>query len=247
METRLPTSESLPAPPLSLLDSRPPRPSFWHLFAWLAFFGSFVLISFAPLFPPLSDGDYVVPPGILDDPSMLVLAIASSWISFGIAAFLAWRAGLSLGDLGLVRRPWRETAVWTLVILSLLLATVVLAELLFGDKLHVVEPLTRRPSGFSHWMLWLGLSVSAGFCEEFFMRGYGIGLLRRFGVPKEIGLILTAAIFGSLHIYEGPFAILVIGVWGLLFGYVFVRTGSLWPAILAHFLVDAVAPFFVPV
>ena len=246
MESQAPSPELPPAAALAVLEPIRPRPSFWHLLAWMAFFGSFLLVSFAPLFPPLSDGGLVVPPGILDDPSMLVIAIASSWVSLAVAAFLAWRAGLTLADVGLVRRPLGETLSWTLVLLSLLLASVVLAELLLGDRLHVVEPLTRRPSGFGHWMLWLGLSVSAGFCEEIFMRGYGIGLLRRFAVPKEVALVLTAAVFGCLHLYEGPFAVLVIAVWGLLFGYIFVRTGSLWPSILAHFAVDAVAPFFIP-
>lgn len=246
MESQAPSPESLSIPALAVVEPRRPRPSVWHLLAWMVFFGSFLALSFAPLFPPFGDGGFVVPPGILDDPAMLVLAIISSWLSFGVAAFLAWRAGLTFADLGLVRLPIGATLAWTLVVLSLLFATMVLAELLLGDRLHVVEPLTRRPSGFRHWMLWMGLSVSAGFCEEFFMRGYGIGLLRRFGVPKEVALVLTAAVFGCLHLYEGPFAVLVIAIWGLLFGYVLVRTGSLWPAILAHFLVDAVAPFFVP-
>ena len=52
METPASTTGSL-STPLSLLDARPPRPSLWHLFGWLSFFGSFLLISFAPLFPPL--------------------------------------------------------------------------------------------------------------------------------------------------------------------------------------------------
>lgn len=245
MESQAPSPELVSATPLAFVEPLRPRPSFWHLLAWAGYFGSFLLISFAPLFPPLSDGSFVVPPGILNDPSVLVIAITSSWISLGVAVFLGWRAGLTLADVGLVRRPLGETVAWTLVALSLLLATVVLAELVLGDRLHVVEPLTRRPSGFGHWMLWLGLSASAGFCEELFMRGYGIGLLRRFAVPKEVALVLTAGIFGCLHLYEGPFAVLVIGIWGLLFGYIFVRTGSLWPAILAHFVVDAVAPFFI--
>ncbi len=239
------TQDLVRLPPPEPQEAKPPPPSPWHLVGWVAYFGSFLLLAAAPLFPPLGGEEFVLPPGILDDPAMVAVAIASTWISFAVAALLAWKARLSFRDLGLVGLPWRVLLVWAFVIVSLLLASVALAELVFGDRLHVVEPLTRRPQGLAHWLLWLALAASAGFCEEFFVRGYGIGLLARFGVPAWAGLVLTSAIFGVLHVYEGAHAVLVIGVWGFLFGLSLLKTGSLVPAMIAHFVVDAVAPLFV--
>jgi membrane protease YdiL (CAAX protease family) len=210
----------------------------------VAYFGAFGLLAVAPVFPPLGGDDFVLPPGILDDPDMLLWAVAGTWFAFAIAAVLAWGARLTPRDLGLAPLAWGPFLGWTAVLLSALFASATLAELLFGESLRVVEPLTRRPSGLAHWLLWLGLAASAGFCEEFFMRGYGMGLLARAGAPGWVGLTLTSAIFGLLHLYEGPHAVAIIGLWGLLFGVSFQRTGSLLPAMTAHFAVDAVAPLF---
>lgn len=223
-----------------------PRPALRHLAAWLAFFGSFLLLAVVPLLPPRVGEELVVPPGILDDPDMLVVAVAGTWFSFAIAAILAWAAKLTPRELGFVGLPWRRLVGWTLLLVALLFGSVALAEAVLGDKLQIVEPLTRRPGDLGHWLLWLGLAASAGFCEEFFARGYGIGLLRRFGVPGWAGLAVTSVLFGTLHLYEGPHAVGIIALWGFLFGLSFLRTGSLLPAMLAHFLVNAVAPLLLP-
>ena len=46
---------------------------------------------------------------------------------------------------------------------------------------------------------------------------------------------------GAYHLYQGFGAGLGNIVMGLVFGYVWQRTGRLWPLIVAHGLIDAVA------
>lgn len=68
-------------------------------------------------------------------------------------------------------------------------------------------------------------------------------LFRGFMVPR-IGIILSALIFGVLHAsYDSTFAIEVIAaiIFGLISGYTFRKTGSLYPSIIAHILVNTLA------
>ncbi len=72
-------------------------------------------------------------------------------------------------------------------------------------------------------------------CEEILFRG----LL----VPR-IGIVLSAAIFGLLHYgYGSTLGIDIIAafIFGVIAGYTYKKTGSLYPSILAHILVNLLA------
>jgi membrane protease YdiL (CAAX protease family) len=223
-----------------------PRPAAIHMFGWFLFFAIWTVLAIYPFIAPLNGGEeYVIPPGLLNDPMMVAVAIVGSWFSFLIAAVLVWRSRLSGADVGFRRLPFRTIFRWSVGILTALIGVWIIVSAIFGDDLKVVEPLTQRPSGLYHWMLWMGLAVSAGFCEEFVVRGYGTGFLMRWGVNRWVAAVITSVLFGILHIYEGPHAMLVIAVWGLLFAIPFVKTGSIWPGVVAHTAIDAIAPFFV--
>jgi hypothetical protein len=78
-------------------------------------------------------------------------------------------------------------------------------------------------------------ALVAPVCEEILFRG--------FMVPR-IGIVASAVIFGLLHFsYNSTFGIEIIAamIFGLLAGYLFKRTGSLYPSILAHILVNTLA------
>ena len=76
------------------------------------------------------------------------------------------------------------------------------------------------------------VSVLPALIEEFAFRGVVLGLLRKYG---DIFAIATSAIlFGLIHanIYQTPFAL----VGGLYFGYLVIKTNSLLPGIIMHFI-----------
>jgi membrane protease YdiL (CAAX protease family) len=83
----------------------------------------------------------------------------------------------------------------------------------------------------------------AGFGEEVFYRGY---LMTRFAqfmgetrVAWIIALVAQAALFGAAHSNQGLTGIVGITVVGLFFGAATLIWGrNLWPAIIAHALVD---------
>jgi uncharacterized protein len=88
----------------------------------------------------------------------------------------------------------------------------------------------------------LRLALVAGFCEEVIFRGTVIRRLEAI-LPKnrtaEIILFASAAIFGAAHAYQAPAGVLLTGLIGLLFGWVYIVCGRLlWPVILIHTTYD---------
>lgn len=81
------------------------------------------------------------------------------------------------------------------------------------------------------------LTVLPAFAEEFCYRGVVLGLLRPFG--EGFAILGSAFLFGVMHgnVMQVPFAFCV----GLIFGYITVKTGSMWCAVILHFLNNGVA------
>jgi hypothetical protein len=86
----------------------------------------------------------------------------------------------------------------------------------------------------------LGLTVTAAFCEELIYRGY---LQRQFAAwtgSLSIGVALQGIVFGASHAYQGLGMVLVISVYGCLFGLLAIWRKSLRPGMIAHLLQDGV-------
>ena len=60
-------------------------------------------------------------------------------------------------------------------------------------------------------------------------------------VNPTAALLASSVLRGVYHLYQGYGAGLGNIVMGLVFGYVWLRTGRLWPLIIAHGVIDAVA------
>jgi membrane protease YdiL (CAAX protease family) len=235
-----PTSvPALEPEPLHAEHSARPGPIAW-LFWVLFFVGTFLLDSAPYLLKTQS-----IEPGMLDDPHMIGYSIAAIWATLPIVLVLAWRTGLSKRDMGFVRLPGTRLLIWATGIFAALMLTGVVPTWIWGEKLSVVEPITRPPQGLGGWLLWISLAVSAGIVEEITMRGYGVGFLLRAGANRWGAAIGMALYFGLLHVYEGAAAVPVIATWGFLFAYSYLQTGSILPGVIAHSLVDAIAPLLI--
>ncbi|MGH7881932.1 MAG: CPBP family intramembrane glutamic endopeptidase [Candidatus Dormibacteraceae bacterium] len=87
--------------------------------------------------------------------------------------------------------------------------------------------------------LWFGLvAISAGFCEELVFRGYALRLLHSMGLTGILLLLISAVAFGLVHIYQGVGGVLVTAALGAFLAVLYIQTGSLWWAILAHAFID---------
>lgn len=125
-----------------------------------------------------------------------------------------------------------------LTLLSLLLKTV---HLEIPGELELILPKTANER-----ILWILLSITAGICEEAAFRGYLITRIKIFGRTKSwvLPVVLASLAFGSGHAYQGLGGFLLISIYGAMFALLFLRTGSLWPPIIAHFFQDFSAIFF---
>jgi membrane protease YdiL (CAAX protease family) len=84
------------------------------------------------------------------------------------------------------------------------------------------------------------LSLAAGVGEEMAFRGFAVpGLALLTGSSWGAALISSLA-FGLLHGYQGWLGVARTGAMGLVLAGVFLVSGTLWPAILAHALLDLV-------
>jgi uncharacterized protein len=80
-------------------------------------------------------------------------------------------------------------------------------------------------------------SVVNGVYEELFVAGYIITVLAPVrGVWAAINVSTGVRLL--YHLYQGPIGILIVVPLGLLWGWTYVRTRSLWPLIVAHIAID---------
>jgi uncharacterized protein len=132
-------------------------------------------------------------------------------------------------------------AVGYLVIANLIL--IVAAHLLQAKPTEAMKRLL--PHGRTEIALWLLLSLSAGICEEIVFRGYLLRQFTAFSRNRTLGIVAQALLFGAAHGYQGWKYMLVIAVYGCLFGSLASWRRSLRPGMIAHFLQDSVAVFAV--
>lgn len=120
------------------------------------------------------------------------------------------------------------------------------AKLLHLDSAQKLDTMRRQlgfltPETRLELAFWFLLSATAGFCEEFIFRGY---LQLQFAALTRsmfLGALLSAAIFGASHGYEGGARMLLIGIFGLLFGILAWWRRSLRPGMIAHAWHDALS------
>jgi hypothetical protein len=97
------------------------------------------------------------------------------------------------------------------------------------------------PHGGAEIALWLALSVTAGICEEVIFRGY---LQRQFIVfTKSVpaGILLSAAAFGAAHAYQGLRMVVLIALYGAMFGILAHWRGSVRPGMIVHAWQDSLS------
>ncbi len=145
-----------------------------------------------------------------------------------------------------VRRGWWQDLLGGLLLVALVLSLLFLAELGAG-WLSIADWNWNVLSAVA-WLrvAWVGLLVNVGVAigEETVFRGYLLaGLKQAWG--KWPGLLAMTVIFGIFHLPAylsdttdpGPvtLSILLASAFGLLFGLVYLQTGTLWLPVALHF------------
>lgn len=97
------------------------------------------------------------------------------------------------------------------------------------------------PTNALEYVLWLGVSFAAGFCEETVFRGYLQRQLASLTRSVPVGVLLASIVFAFAHGYQSGAQMLLVGVLGALLGTLAVLWKSVRPAMMAHAWQDVLA------
>ena len=100
-----------------------------------------------------------------------------------------------------------------------------------GDLVHFL------PDSDATYRRFVGLSITAGICEEIIYRGYLFWYLGAFMPPWAVVLVSSLG-FGLGHSYQGTIGVVRVTAIGIAFGCFYLLTGSIWLPIIAHALLD---------
>ncbi|MBN2560214.1 MAG: CPBP family intramembrane metalloprotease [Phycisphaerae bacterium] len=91
------------------------------------------------------------------------------------------------------------------------------------------------------------VSIFVGVHEEVFFRGFLLSRLRTICRSDAAAIVLTSAVFGSLHFYQGLAGVFQTAVVGAVMAIVVTYARTLWPAILAHAVFDTIGIVVAPI
>lgn len=162
-------------------------------------------------------------------------------VPVALVAFLLWRATRPhLGRLGVdFTRPGRDTlqAVGIALVIGLGGIGVYLGSVALGINTAV------NPSALNtYWWtvpVLLLRAIDAGVTEEIIVIGYLFARLADLGWGKWQIIVASALLRGTYHLYQGFGAFIGNTIMGLLFGWLYSRTGRVLPLVIAHILIDA--------
>lgn len=178
------------------------------------------------------------------------VTIRRLWIMASVS-LLAWAAtGQPLADIGLTAgNGWRPLASWAIVgaiggwllfdFFKLVFSPASRREAarqLDRDKsVSLIRPTTNREHKRFQW-----LAITAGITEEIVFRGFAIAALGLF-LPVWGAVLAASCAFILLHSYQGWAGMLKVTAMTVVLTGLYLLGGSLYPVIVLHILVDAMA------
>ncbi|MFN8458049.1 MAG: type II CAAX endopeptidase family protein [Anaerolineae bacterium] len=171
----------------------------------------------------------------------LIIVFGEAILLLPVWYFTIHKYGASWADLGL--RGFRPGAVGLgcgFMVISVVFNLGYLSLLRMFDSNIELQPGLDQIFDKSEFPLaiFLGAAVVAPFVEEIFFRGFIFSGLRNRWDWKKAALA-SAGLFALAHIL--PTSLLPIFVLGLIFAFLYQKSGSIWPGILMHMLTNSIA------
>ena len=173
----------------------------------------------------------------------LNLASVFQLVAWGLLAlYLLWRSGSSPARIGLGRFRWRPDLLGGLG-LAALIGVPGLGLYLAGRALGIGVAVVPSELGHTWWRIpvLLAVAFANGWAEEIVVVAFLVTRLRQLGMSPAKAVIVSSLLRGAYHLYQGFGAGIGNVAMGLVFGFTWWRTRRLWPLIIAHGLIDAVA------
>jgi uncharacterized protein len=236
----------MPATPLTAEIEAKRRYKFvapkWHTVALLAFF--FVYLGVGFLLQHKSTTRAVAPSSPFTRVSLVPSLLESLAFDWGVF-FFAWfgvrqkggnLATLSAGRWTRARDVLRDIALaipfWVIWEMVAHLPDIV------HQRRNVVGTLWNGPQGFLEVSLWLLLSCSAGFCEEFVYRGYFLQQFSAFTKSIWLSVLAQGVVFALTHSFRSWGFVLLLTILGVLYALFALLRKDLKPVMIAHAMTD---------
>lgn len=214
------------------LPAKPPGPAFGQaMLLCLVFLGG----TFAGAIPVVVA--YII---IGSPPDMMVVMLAAQMCGWPIALWAALRLSRSAWAECYALKPFPLRTLPALV-LGCAGLTILLQQLAsFIPMPESVKEQGLALMGGHPALLFLSVVLVAPFTEELFFRGWMLrGFLCHYSVRSSVGL--TALLFAMIHL--NPWQAVVAFPLGVLFAWLVLRTGSIVPGMIGHFVVNLTASF----
>jgi len=167
--------------------------------------------------------------------TVIAAILVLHWSSFTAASFALSRVGIPPDHLGWPR--W-STLAWSCgLLVALGFALVLLREVVpYGGGDQPAIQLLPRTSG--ERALFVASALTAGICEEFVYRAFGIRLLERAGIPTVAAALLASAAWVMIHGQVGLVLFATYLVIGAGFSALYLWRRSLIMPVVVHVLLD---------
>ncbi|MDP3207511.1 MAG: CPBP family intramembrane metalloprotease [Rhodoglobus sp.] len=170
-----------------------------------------------------------------------LMGIFFDLVPVALCAFLLWQLSRPhLGRLGIDgRRPTQD------VLLGLGLALAIgapgIAVYLGGRALGITVNVVPTALDTYWWTIPVLIlsALRAGITEEVIMIGYLFARLTDLGWGKWTIILSSALVRGTYHLYQGFGSFIGNFAMGVLFGWLYTRTGRVLPLVIAHAVIDA--------
>jgi membrane protease YdiL (CAAX protease family) len=170
-----------------------------------------------------------IPPGLIESAILSALPFAAAWL------YVSRKHGRSLVDLGFIKTTGSSAygmavGAWVVAYIGLIL---------WGLLIQNIESLappdntsaTLEIAGGSLVLAWLLAGLWGPAVEEIFFRGFLLGGLRH-RVGQWPALLISSGVFAVFHIEPGLYVPTFL--LGAAFGWVYLKTRSIWPSIFIH-------------
>ncbi len=174
----------------------------------------------------------------------LVIDYGSRLLALGFILSLVRRRVSPWPEFGLAKMPFTQGLAWA----ALLTVTGILIDQVLWKYVERVVPATQLISAYpvitNHYVNAFDLTVGIALVavsEELVFRGYFLTVVKNYVRNPAVLILLSAVVFGLIHWAMGLHAIVTTAIWGVLPMISLMRTGSVLPAIIAHYLTDLVS------
>jgi len=181
-------------------------------------------------------------------PSMVVL---QGGLVIAVVGMLLARRGQGWGDIGAAAPDASDGPRGLLAFAACLGVNMLFIQVLYGMAPRIVESHSERLgnvvqqlSGGLPLPVLLMVLGFVGVYEELFARGLLLARCRLLLGGTWAPVLVSSLLFGLGHLYQGWVGVAQTTLIGIVLALAVLRWGSLWPAILAHALLDVASMLF---